>query len=80
MEIAKIGIIGGSGLYQMPELEEVEEIVVDTPFGPPSDAFIVGHARKQPGRVSAAPRTRSPLHADRSSLPGKYLRHEVAGR
>src|SRR5882672_1220011 len=42
METAKIGIIGGSGLYQMPELQDVEEIVVDTPFGSPSDAFIVG--------------------------------------
>ena len=29
----KIGIIGGSGLYQMPELKDVEEVKVDTPFG-----------------------------------------------
>jgi 5'-methylthioadenosine phosphorylase len=42
MEIAKIGIIGGSGLYQMPELEDVEEIQIETPFGSPSDALIVG--------------------------------------
>jgi 5'-methylthioadenosine phosphorylase len=42
MSTAKIGIIGGSGLYQMPELTNVEEIKVDTPFGSPSDAFIVG--------------------------------------
>ena len=42
MTTAKIGIIGGSGLYQMPELKDVEEISVETPFGPPSDAFIVG--------------------------------------
>ncbi|HEX8721635.1 MAG TPA: S-methyl-5'-thioadenosine phosphorylase [Pyrinomonadaceae bacterium] len=42
MTTAKIGIIGGSGLYQMPELKEVEEVSVETPFGPPSDAFIVG--------------------------------------
>jgi len=39
----RIGIIGGSGLYQMPELTNVEEINVDTPFGSPSDAFIVQH-------------------------------------
>ena len=39
---ARIGIIGGSGLYQMPELKDVEEIQVDTPFGQPSDAFITG--------------------------------------
>src|SRR3954463_9882415 len=42
MTTAKIGIIGGSGLYQMPELKDVEEVSVETPFGKPSDAFIVG--------------------------------------
>jgi 5'-methylthioadenosine phosphorylase len=42
MEQVKIGIIGGSGLYQMPELENVREVPVPTPFGNPSDAFIVG--------------------------------------
>ena len=42
MEKVNIGIIGGSGLYQMPELENVREVPVETPFGRPSDAFIVG--------------------------------------
>jgi 5'-methylthioadenosine phosphorylase len=42
MEKIEIGIIGGSGLYKMPELENVREIDVDTPFGPPSDSFIIG--------------------------------------
>src|ERR671932_2197453 len=42
MATAKIGIIGGSGLYQMPELKDVEEVRVETPFGDPSDAFILG--------------------------------------
>src|SRR5918995_5768673 len=42
MTTAKIGIIGGSGLYQMAELKDVEEVTVETPFGPPSDAFVVG--------------------------------------
>ena len=42
MESVNIGIIGGSGLYQMPELENVREVPVGTPFGKPSDAFIVG--------------------------------------
>ena len=42
MTTARIGIIGGSGLYQMPELKDIEEVRVDTPFGSPSDAFIVG--------------------------------------
>jgi 5'-methylthioadenosine phosphorylase len=39
---AKIGIIGGSGLYQMEALTAVEEVKIATPFGDPSDAFIVG--------------------------------------
>lgn len=38
----KIGIIGGSGLYQMDALEQIEEITLETPFGSPSDALIVG--------------------------------------
>ncbi|MDT7603935.1 MAG: 5-methylthioadenosine phosphorylase [Acidobacteriota bacterium] len=42
MTTAQIGIIGGSGLYQMPELKDVEEVAVETPFGKPSDSFIVG--------------------------------------
>jgi len=39
---AEIGIIGGSGLYEMEGFAEVEEVAVDTPFGPPSDRFMVG--------------------------------------
>ena len=54
MSTAKIGIIGGSGLYQMPELTEVEEVRVETPFGDPSDAFIVGTLEGE--RVAFLPR------------------------
>ena len=42
MEKVKIGIIGGSGLYDMPGLTERSEVAVDTPFGAPSDRFIIG--------------------------------------
>ncbi|HLO88401.1 MAG TPA: S-methyl-5'-thioadenosine phosphorylase [Nostocaceae cyanobacterium] len=38
----KIGIIGGSGLYKMEALTNVEEIQLETPFGSPSDAIILG--------------------------------------
>ncbi|MFN7132238.1 MAG: S-methyl-5'-thioadenosine phosphorylase, partial [Myxococcales bacterium] len=37
-----IGVIGGSGLYDMPGLEKVREVRVRTPFGAPSDAFVTG--------------------------------------
>jgi 5'-methylthioadenosine phosphorylase len=41
--MAKIGIIGGSGLYEIEGMENVEEVtIVDTPFGQPSDNFITG--------------------------------------
>ncbi|MBI2165496.1 MAG: S-methyl-5'-thioadenosine phosphorylase [Chloroflexi bacterium] len=39
---AKIGIIGGSGLYQMEALTSLHEVRVNTPFGEPSDAILVG--------------------------------------
>jgi len=42
MEKIKIGIIGGSGLYDMPGLTERTEISVNTPFGDPSDSLVVG--------------------------------------
>ena len=38
----RIGVIGGSGLYDMEGVDNVEEIQVDTPFGQPSDAVRVG--------------------------------------
>ncbi len=42
MQKAEIGIIGGSGLYAMPGLVNVHEERVETPFGWPSDAFVMG--------------------------------------
>lgn len=42
MNIPAIGIIGGSGLYQIDGFSEVADIVVPTPFGPPSDVIIGG--------------------------------------
>jgi len=40
--LPKIGVIGGSGLYSMPGFTEQKEVAVDTPFGKPSDHYIVG--------------------------------------
>src|SRR5258706_4857192 len=54
MTAAKIGIIGGSGLYQMPELTDVDEIELETPFGSPSDKFIIGTLEGE--RVAFLPR------------------------
>ncbi len=42
MQQAEIGIIGGSGLCSMPGLAETREVALTTPFGDPSDAYVLG--------------------------------------
>jgi len=42
MAQAQIGVIGGSGLYSLPGLENVEEISIESPWGAPSDAYVLG--------------------------------------
>jgi 5'-methylthioadenosine phosphorylase len=42
MPDATIGVIGGSGLYAMPGLDQVERVELSTPFGAPSDAYMLG--------------------------------------
>ena len=41
-EQIRFGVIGGSGVYQIEALQEIEEIALETPFGAPSDHYIVG--------------------------------------
>src|SRR5262245_17299092 len=53
-ERAEIGIIGGSGLYEMEGFTEVREVAVETPFGSPSDRFMVGKLEGR--RVAFLPR------------------------
>ncbi len=40
--MATVGVIGGSGLYEIEGLANIEEVAVDTPFGDPSDKYITG--------------------------------------
>ncbi len=56
MPQAEIGIIGGSGLYSMPGLTKVKEVRLKTPFGAPSDAYVLRHARGPQGRFPRASR------------------------
>jgi len=42
LQQAEIGIIGGSGLYHMPGFSDPQEVRQRTPFGDPSDAYILG--------------------------------------
>ena len=54
MESVKIGVIGGSGLYNMPEITDVNSVEVDTPFGKPSGAIRIGTLSGK--RVAFVPR------------------------
>ena len=69
MAEAKIGIIGGSGLYQMTGIEETWEVELDTPFGPPSAPLVVGRLA---GRQVAFLARHGPGH--------RYLPSEVPAR
>jgi 5'-methylthioadenosine phosphorylase len=67
MARAKIGIIGGSGLYKMDALKDIEEVSVETPFGSPSDALILGTLDSE--RVAFLPRHGRDHHLLPSDLP-----------
>ncbi len=54
MQKIQIGVIGGSGLYRMKDLEDHETVSLDTPFGKPSDDYHVGTLRGR--RVAFLPR------------------------
>jgi 5'-methylthioadenosine phosphorylase len=45
MASAQIGVIGGSGLYSIPGLENVEEVSLKTPWGAPSEVYVLGTIR-----------------------------------
>jgi 5'-methylthioadenosine phosphorylase len=49
-----LGVIGGSGLYELPGIQNVQEILVETPFGVPSDKIITGEVNGK--RVAFLPR------------------------
>jgi 5'-methylthioadenosine phosphorylase len=53
-ERADIGIIGGTGLYDMEGFTDVHEVAVETPFGPPSDRLVLGTLEGR--RVAFLPR------------------------
>jgi 5'-methylthioadenosine phosphorylase len=69
MTRAKIGVIGGSGLYDMEGLSEIEEVKITTPFGEPSDAIIVGNLEGI--KVAFLPRHGKGHQISPSNLPVK---------
>jgi len=69
MPEAKVGIIGGSGLYNMEGMTEVEKVKVSTPFGEPSGAIILGNLERV--RVAFLPRHGEGHRISPSELPAK---------
>ncbi len=74
MTHATIGIIGGSGLYDMAELTEREERTLTTPFGDPSGPYILGTLRGRRVAFLAPPRRRPPAAAIGAELSRQHLR------
>jgi len=85
MARARIGVIGGSGLYEMEGLTDVEEVKVKTPFGEPSDLIVVGTLEGR--RVAFLPRhgrghrimpTELPSRANIYALKSLGVEHIIA--
>ncbi|HYP48459.1 MAG TPA: S-methyl-5'-thioadenosine phosphorylase [Thermoleophilaceae bacterium] len=68
MDAGLVGIFGGSGLYRL--LDEVEEVAVDTPYGPPS-------ARVRIGAIEGTPVAFMPRHGDEHSLPPHRINYRA---
>lgn len=69
MTTATIGVIGGSGLYAMDGLDDVEQVTLDTPFGAPSDAYVIGTLSGQ--RVAFLPRHGAGHRFNPSEVPSR---------
>ncbi len=69
MEPVRIGVIGGSGLYEMQGLTDVQEMRINTPFGEPSDAIAVGSLEGV--RVAFLPRHGRGHFISPSELPAR---------
>jgi hypothetical protein len=76
MSQATIGVIGGSGLYEIDGLENIERVTLDTPFGAPSD----WRYRRPARRILATPWRRPPLDPKRGTKPRKHPRLQAARR
>ncbi len=68
MPKAEVGVFGGSGFYSF--LEDVEEVVVETPYGPPSDSYLIGEVGGV--RVAFLPR-----HGRRHQLPPHAINYRA---
>ena len=68
VDLAEIGVFGGSGFYSL--LDDVREIKVDTPYGPPSDSFFLAMVGER--RVAFLPR-----HGRRHTIPPHKINYRA---
>jgi 5'-methylthioadenosine phosphorylase len=85
MSQAKIGVIGGTGLYDMEGMTDIEEIHVDTPFGKPSDSIVTGKLHgvgvaflPRHGRGHRILPTEVPSHANIYAMKSLGVEHIIA--
>jgi 5'-methylthioadenosine phosphorylase len=84
MPQAKIGVIGGSGLYDIEGMADIEEVNIDTPFGKPSDTIVVGRLGgvkaaflPRHGRGHRIPPTDVPMRANIYALKSLGVEHII---
>jgi len=82
---AKIGVIGGTGLYDVEGLTDIEKVSLDTPFGKPSDTITIGTLEGQRvaflprhGRGHIIPPTEIPQRANIYALKSLGVEHIIA--
>ena len=85
MPQAKIGVIGGTGLYDIEGLTDIEEVNIDTPFGKPSDAITIGRLEgvgiaflPRHGRGHRISPTELPVRANIYALKSLGVEHIIA--
>ena len=66
----EIGIFGGTGIYDSELLEDPEEVVIDTPFGKPSDSITIGIFKER--KIAFLPR-----HGKKHSLPPHMINYRA---
>lgn len=85
MPQAKIGVIGGTGLYDIEGLTDIEEVNIDTPFGKPSDTITIGKLEgvgiaflPRHGRGHRISPTELPVRANIYALKSLGVEHIIA--
>ena len=85
MPEAKIGVIGGSGLYNIEGLTDIKEVDIDTPFGKPSDTITIGKLEGKSvaflprhGRGHFISPTKIPARANIYALKSLGIEHIIA--